>query len=331
MDRRELLGITGGMVGVLTLPGVPLAGRLGSSDLERLRRPLREMVTLDDRHGSGARLGQVAAAQARRILRLVETCETSDRVQRELYSLAGEYLASASWFSIDAGAEEAAGPYLDEALRVAAAGRDPVLSAQVWNCMIMRARQLGDRAEEYAVARAGVESGAARKNPRMAALFHARLAQAHAWRAERGRAVRSLGRAADSLARARDDTPTPTWLRFFDEAELAALAATTHNILGDFTAGEALARTAISRLSPTYVRNLALHTLTLAESRLGGREVEHAASTAVVALRLSAGVRSSRVERRLTGLRESFSRWPEVPAANEWAEGHGHTRRRAAR
>jgi hypothetical protein len=325
VDRREVLGIAGGAVISTVIPGLPGRGRLGMSDVDRLRAPLTELIAIDDRLG-GVALTTVASEQAQRILGAVERYELSTRVEGAVYALAGEYLAAAGWFSIDANELDAAGEFLDQALRTASIARDPLLQAQIWNNMAMRARQARAYTEAHAVAKAGLNSTAARRNPKVAALFHARVAHGHAFRGEYGSAERSLGRARSALSRARDDTPTPPWLVFFDEAELDGLSAIAYNTAGQHGRAEDFAQRYPDTLSRTRPRNRAHVLLHLAEARLGNREVEQAAQDAASALDLAGqmrdGLRKGRVAGRLSTLRQRFDRWSHVPAARDWVDAY---------
>ncbi|SRR6266545_401461 len=325
VDRREVLGIAGGVVITVVIPALPSRGRLGMSDVDRLRTPLGELIKTDNRIG-GVTLAAVASQQAKRILGAVEHYELSTRVERSLYALAGEYLAVAGWFSTDADELDVAGEFLNQALRTASIARDPLLQAQIWNYMAMRARQARAYTEAHAVAKAGLDSTAARRNPKVAALFHARVAHGHAFRGEYGSADRSLGRARAALGRVKDDTPTPQWVEFFDEAELDGLAAIAFNALGRYDRAEDLAQRDLNTLSGTYVRNRAHVVLHLAEARLGYREAEQAAHDATAALHLAdqitGGVRTGRVASRLASLRRRFDQWSQVPAARDWIEAY---------
>jgi hypothetical protein len=325
VDRREVLGIAGGAVISIVIPGLPSRGRLGMSDVDRLRAPLTELIAIDDRLG-GVALANVASEQAQRIMGSVERYELSTRVENAAYALAGEYLAAAGWFSIDADELDFAGGFLDQALRTASIARDPLLQAQIWNCMAMRARQAGAYTEAHAVAKAGLNSTAARRNPKVAALFHARLAHGHAFRGEYGSAERSLGRARAALSRARDDTPTPPWLVFFDDAELDGLTAIAYNAVGWHDRAEDFAQRYPDVLSRTRPRNRAHVLLHLAEARLGNHEVEQAAQDATSALDLAGqmrdGLRKGPVAGRLGVLRRRFDRWSHVPAARDWIDAY---------
>jgi len=325
--------MAGGVVISIAIPALPSRGRLGMSDVDRLREPLAELVAIDSRLG-GVALARVASEQARRILGTVEHYELSTRVEKALYALAGEYLAVAGWFSVDADELDAAGDFLDQALRTASIARDPLLQAQIWNYMAMRARQAGAYTEAHAVAKAGLDSTAARRNPKVAALFHARVAHGHAFRGEYGLADRSLGRARAALSRVRDDTPTPPWLLFVDEAQMNALSAIAYNALGRYDKAEDFAKRDMDLIPPTGVRSRAHGVLHLAEARLGRHQVEQAAHDATAALDLAGQMRGElrqgRVAGRLRTVRRRFSHWSQVPAARDWIDAYDSALARSA-
>jgi tetratricopeptide (TPR) repeat protein len=158
------------------------------------------------------------------------------------------------------------------------------------------------------------------------ALFHARVAHGHAYRGELGMAQRALGRARAALARVTPDTPTPPWLHFFNEAELAALAALAYQALGRYRLACQQGELATAKVLPGYLRNQTLYTLGLADSLLSDREVEQAAARATAGLELAGNLREGlhrgRVARRLHQLRGRFGQWPDVPAARRWAQAY---------
>lgn len=325
MDRREMLGIAAGTTISITVPGLPTRGRLGMSDVERLARPLGELIAIDQRVG-GVALTPAAASQAERVLGAVARYEVSDRVERALYTLAGGYLASAAWFAVDADELEVASGYLDQARRAANTATDPMLYAQVTNITFMRARQAGDYLFAHTVAKAGLHSTAARLNPRVAALFHSRVGNGHAWRGELGQAQRSLGRAEECLDRVTESTPNPVWLRFFNRSELAGLTAMAYQSLGRYQLAAQNAQLSTDLAAENYLRNRTHTVLHLAEAYLGEREVEHAAKQAATAMAMAGqlrdGLRTGRVARRLRQLRLRFGQWPEVAEARHWIEAY---------
>ena len=320
VDRRRFFMVAGAGALSITLPDLTRRTRLGMSDVETLRQPLRELVTLDDRRG-GTTLAPAAAGVVRHIEQALERCEVSDRVRRAFYTLSGEYLGNAGWFAIDADDLPAAARYLDHALRVATISRDATLQAQIWNGMAWRATQAGDHAEGMAIAQAALTSTASRRNPKIAALWHGWVAQGHAWRGQRALAERSLGRAHDALDRADDGPPTPSWLTFLDRDELSSQAAYSHLVLGNYAAAEDTAAEAIAATAPAYPRNRVSRQLTLAHAYLGQREVEQAVNVASTALDLTGDLHSGRLLRRYHTLHDRMAVWEsDVPAAAAWTQ-----------
>lgn len=318
VDRRHFLITAGTSALAINLPDLSDRARLGMSDVERLREPLNVLAGLDDRHG-GRDLAPAAAAVVSRIETALERCPMSERVQRSLYALAGEYLASAGWYAIDAHDITAASRYLDHALRVASIGRDAMLQAQIWNAMAWRADQAGNHAEVVAIAQTALTSAASRRNPKIAALWHGWVAQGHAWRGHRSLAKRSLGRAHDSLTRTGDTTPTPPWLAFLDHAEIDSQACYSYLLLGDYSSAGTSAYLALRATPPSFTRNAASRTLMLASAYLGQRDVEAAASAAHTALDLAGDLRSGRLQRNYQALHDRFAPWKnDLPAAATW-------------
>jgi tetratricopeptide (TPR) repeat protein len=333
MERREVLGFAAGATVSIVVPALPQHGRLGLTDVARLREPLAELVDIDQRLG-GVAMARVCVRQADRVLDAVRRFDASDRVERALYGLVGEYLAAAAWACVDAMELDEAGRHLDRALHVATIAQDPMLHAKVTNIVVMRCREAGDVRYAHAMAKSGVISTAARANPRLSALFHARVAHGHAHRGELGMARRALGRAQDALARVTPQTPTPPWLRFVDQAELAALANLTYHVLGRYPQAIQHGELATSQVLPGHLRNQTLYTLGLADSLLSAREVEQAAARATeglqLAQRLREGVHRGRVARRLRQLRARFAQWPDVPEARAWVAAFDQASAQAA-
>jgi tetratricopeptide (TPR) repeat protein len=325
MERREVLGIAAGVSISIVVPALPEQGRIGFTDVERLRAPLAELVAIDQRLG-GVAMAPVCVRQAERMLDAVRRFDTSDRVERALFALAGEYLAAAGWACVDAVELDEAAHHLDRALRAAHTAQDPMLQAKVTNLVAMRSREAGEYAYAHIMSKSGLTTTAARVNPRVNALFHARVAHGYGYRGELGMAQRSLGRARDALAKVTPETPTPPWLHFFDQAELAALAALTYQALGRYPQASEQGELATSEVLPDHVRNRTLYTLGLADSLLSEREVERAAAHATAGLELAGGlregVRRGRVARRLRQLRGRFGQWPDVPEARAWAAAY---------
>lgn len=315
--RREFLRVTGATVVSVALPAVPRSRTISIRDVHEMRTGLGVMHTLDDKYGGGA-IAQLAIQAAHDIQDAVEQSRLPERIELALYSLAGVYTSTAGWFAYDAGSHEVAGEHFDRALRLALISKDSMLQAQTWNYMGHQARWLGRTNEASAIARAGLASTVARRDPKVAALFHSRLALGHADRGEQGLTRRSLGMAEDALSRD-DGRERPPWLDFFTPAELAGLGAMAYLTLGQYELADQRAREALATLPDTYTRNRIGYTVDLAEAQLGYRAVESACATAHVALDLAESSQSARSVNWLDSFRARISVW-STPPAKEWME-----------
>lgn len=315
--RREFLRVAGATVVSVALPAVPKARSISMKDVHEMKTGLSLMHTLDDRYGGGA-IAQLAIQAANNIEDAVERGQLPERIELALYSLAGVYTSTAGWFAYDAGDHEVAGKHFDRALRLALISKDSMLQAQTWNYMGHQARWLGRTNEASAIARAGLASTIARRDPKVAALFHARLALGHADRGERGLARRSLGMAKDALNRD-DGRERPPWLDFFTPAELAGHGAMAYLTLGQYELAEQRARAALTTIPDTYTRNRIGYTVDLAEAQLGCRAVDSACATAHVALDLAESSQSARSLTWLKSFHTRISVWSTAPA-KEWME-----------
>jgi hypothetical protein len=164
------------------------ATRLGIADVVRLRRPLDRLVKTADSRGA-AMLAPEAARRASVCQDILRNAVVSERVERAMYVLIGDYLAAAGWFTLDDGDLLSAQRHLDAGLRAAGIGRDGSLEAYVWSMTEKCARLRGDYGEALAVARAGLASATARRDLRVRGTFHALAATNLSRLGEAGRSV----------------------------------------------------------------------------------------------------------------------------------------------
>ncbi|GLH99896.1 hypothetical protein Pa4123_51720 [Phytohabitans aurantiacus] len=320
--RRDLFDIAGGALFSIIVPSLPRRGRIGQSDLVRLRDPLTQLFTADDAAG-GVALAQEAVWHADRLLEARKRYEMSVAVSDALHGLAGQYKAAAGWFAIDADDLTLAGQVLPEALKLAALAGDNLLTVQVWNYMAMRARQAGEGGEIHQISRTALRSTAARQHPRAAALFHCRAAYGRAWRGERRQALRSLQRAHDVLGNACDED-VPTWLGFVNRAQLFAQETLVHSLLGQWNEAVESAQSDLRLIPGAYHRNRVHGLIHLAKANLGARSPEIAADAATSAVHeissLSGSLRAGRAAARLRKLRGRMETWRPVPEVARWLD-----------
>ncbi len=316
--RRDFLRLAPGAVVAVAFPDLTSVGRVGTHEIDALRRNLSELHALDNEHGGGL-VTELAVQQVDRITAALRSAKVSSRIERSLYSLAGSYMSAVGWFALDAGKHGIAKTYLDQAMRAALVARDPILQAQTWNNMNLQEYRLGNKGEAFAIARAAVTSPAMRRDNTVAALLHARVALGHAEMGERGLAERSLGRASEALSQA-EGTEAPLWLTFFTPAELSGLSAITELHLGRYSSAIHRTNDTLDLLPEGHKRNRLHYLLRLADVQLRARRVDEACSTAATALTLSRSIQSEHATVMLQALRTQMASWHQQRAAKEWID-----------
>jgi transcriptional regulator with XRE-family HTH domain len=303
-------------VGTLAQPfvfaWVPEPEHVGLSDVARLEAITARLRAADSEHGGGAcrdaALAQVAWAQ--QLLR----GQVAEDATRALHLAVADLHVLAGWASFDIGMTGPARRHLARALEHARFVEEPSLVAKVlyglgrlhlhhgWWAQSVRLFQLGQLSAQ--------QSG----QGRAAAMLYASEAWAHALLGETRLALANVERARDEYARGEKE-PAPTWLAFFNSAELQALRATTLAFLpaaAPHQLGEAIERLTLSTAlrELTMVRSRAFELITLAFAYAAHGDLEQAAATGATAVDLVGSLRSRRVVDRLAPLRAAAARHP---------------------
>lgn len=286
-----------GLGTVLALPSLPTTGRLGLTDIDSIQAAATQLHQLDDQHG-GADLADVAARYVEHIEQSARACTYGATVQKRLHASIGELAASAGWFAFDGDQQDAARRWWDMAIRYATLAGDAILQARIWSYMARQACDLGHGGEAVAIARVALDATRNRREPRLSALLHARVALGHSLTGERGRAGQSLHRAEQSLDRA--PAETMPWLAFCGPAEIAGQAALCDYNLGRF--GDAADRDAdaASLVSSNFGRNSFAIQVSLARNQFAAGHADAALVAGERALDLLPGVKSPRWGRHLS-------------------------------
>ncbi|MER7582207.1 XRE family transcriptional regulator [Kitasatospora sp. NPDC097691] len=251
---------------------------VGHSDVDRLKESLKTLTALDDHRGGHGSLETAALAGADQALGKVDKT-ISEGVQRRLYSLAADYTATAGFSCIDDRRLDDAERHFGTALRLSGLGDDHVTALRVFNCLSMVGYQRNRPSVTLSAARAAQDSRAARRDPLLASLAHARAAIAHSTTGNRQASLRCLGHASDALGRA-DSRERPAWTDFYGQAELFALSAVVHQHLDNSPESESASHRALAGIPAQFRRNRASATARLALAQLGQGELEQATATA---------------------------------------------------
>lgn len=293
VQRRTF--IAGALVTALGIDQTPGHGRLGSSDLDRIRSTITRLDAHFNGLGGGA-LIDVAADYLSRLEHALDHCTYGERVERAMHRAMAEVAACAGWSAHDCGQYERAAQLRNRALQAALLARDPILVTRAWSDLAAQAEHAGRPAEAARINRAALSERHLRAQPLIASLLNARLADCLAQTGDPQGMGRHLATAERTYDRA-DAIGAPSWLAFLTPAELSGLGAIAHQSAGQYGRAEAHAAQTLDLLEERFTRNRAYYSVLLAELQLAQGEHERAAATAA-SLR-TVGVTSSRITARL--------------------------------
>lgn len=298
LRRKFVLGLGT----LLALPTLPESGRLGMSDVARIREAEAQLAQLDRQRGS-AHLADIAGRYVEHVEHAIRRCTYGTKVQTQLHQALGEMYARAGWLAYDSSRHEHARRQWDTRLRYALLARDPLLQARIWASLSRQAVDLGHGAEAVAIARAALDTTRGRRDPRLSVLLHTRVALGHSVDGEKGRCGQSLHRAEQELDRA--SSHAPGWLAFCGPDEVAGQTALCFYNLGDYARAACADRDALMLMQPDEFRRNAFAThVSLARNLLAGGEADGALESGHDALELLPEVRSPRWGAHLAHFRD---------------------------
>ncbi|GLZ05291.1 hypothetical protein Acsp03_27570 [Actinomadura sp. NBRC 104412] len=294
---------------------------IGESDVMRFRTTVGLFSQLDNRFGGGhARqsLVQYLATDGERLLRGRYT----DSVRRNVFSSVAEATLLAAWMSYDSGLHSLAQRYFIQALGLAQAGDDRLLAASILDAMSHQATFVGrfrDAANLARAAKAGTQGIA---TPTLSAHFSAMEARALARLGDARACDLALSEAVKEFER-RNPEDDPEWIRYFDDAELAAEFGHCFRDLGRPVDASRYADQCLGTIDDgVYLRSDFFATMVLADSHLNAGEPERACMVALEALKLGEQLRSARCVSYLREFRErlqAIGMSPAIASFNEQA------------
>jgi len=294
--------------------------QIGQSDIDRFRTTVDLFAQLDNRFGGGhARqsLIQYLATDAKRMLR-GEFVDDSTR--QALFSAVAEATLLAAWMAYDSALHGLAQRYFIQALRIAQSGDDRILAASILDAMSHQATFVGrfrDAANLARAARSGTQGIA---TATLTAHFYtmearalARLGDAHACDLALSEAVRAFER--------RKPDSDPEWIRYFDDAELAAEFGHCFRDLGRPVDASQYANQCLGTIDDgVYLRSDFFATMVLADSYLGAGDVDQACGVALGALKLGEQLRSARCVSYLREFGERLGQLGKVAGTSDFHE-----------
>ncbi|MEY9963621.1 hypothetical protein ABIA33_001654 [Streptacidiphilus sp. MAP12-16] len=292
-------GLPGGIAtGSVLEPAVPPPSprglqRVGRGDIAAVRAVGDLFRSLDNAYGGGhARqaLIRYLESEAEPMLR----GRYSEVIGRSLFGAVADLTRLAGWTSYDIGAHGLAQRYFVQSLRLAQAANDRLYGAYVLVTMSRQAVYLGHGREAVQLARVAQQGiGTAAPTP-VQALMHAAEARGHGLIGDARSCTTSLVRAERALQAARPGDELPSWVRFFDEAQLADEFGHCYRDLQQWRPCAQHAERSLRLRATGYARSRVFCRTVLATARLGMGEVDEACAVATEALRGASEMRSLR-------------------------------------
>jgi tetratricopeptide (TPR) repeat protein len=299
---------------------LPGGVRVGMGDVERFAVTVEAFRQLDDRFGGGnARqaLIQYLTGDGDRLLR----GRYAGAVGCALFSAVAEATLLAAWMSYDSVPRSAlAQRYFIQALALAQAGGDQLLGATILDAMSHQATYTGRFAEAANLARAARTGTAGIATATLTAHFHTMEARALARLGDAKACDRALAEAVREFERRRPEED-PGWIRYFDEAELAAEFGHCLRDLGRVAdAAQYASRSVVTDSGTGFVRSDFFATMVLADAHLAAGDLEQACATVLRALTEGELIRSARCVNYLRDFRQHLTRAADATAVTDFSE-----------
>lgn len=317
--RRTLLAAAtaaGVSVAAPALKG-PRRHRLSSNDVEVLKAELVAWTAAESMYGGTPELEKRAGDVTDEVIRLQQESNASARIRSELYTVAAAFSNSAMWAAIDGERFESAEHHLDRTIRLAGLSGDPATEFRVWSHASVLFRRLGRPTDALAAAEKSRTCSITRRDPLFASLSMSRIALNHADLGDGRSAMRYLDLAQKAFERADPNKHRPTWMDYYDQAELDHLAMAASIQLAHWPGAEKHAHRSLAYVRPDLKRNMALVRANLAVAQLGQRDLEQAVATAQL---IPEGMmRHARVRGLLDRFTEQVTTLaPRNPEARDW-------------
>lgn len=286
------------------LPRRVAGSAVGRPHATAVRQMTAAMRAIDNEYGGGYARGSVVRYLHHEVSPLLREGRYDAVTGRDLFSAAAEMTQLAGWMTYDAGHYGLAQHYLVHALRLAAAGGDRALGAEILAAMGQEAVYLGDGLTGVDLARAAGRAARQAGLNALAAEAAVLEAHGHATAGDARACVHALGVAERTLDRA-DRDRDPQWLGYFDHAYLSARFGHCFRELGQHRQAERFARRSLD-MDGAYVRGRMFNLALLASAHAGQGDIESACAVGSEALAMAVELRSARAVGYVTALRRQL-------------------------
>ncbi|MDG4755818.1 helix-turn-helix transcriptional regulator [Micromonospora sp. WMMD718] len=307
-------------------PRPPVVGRPGSpdqvdeEDLHAAETALAMFRQLDHTHGAGRVHAQVQRYVEGELNWLLANTPTSEAVGRHLYTLAAGFFELCGYQAVDTGAHGLAQRRYLRALRLTEAADDRLYGSYLLAVNIGHlALHCGHPEPARRMALTAVRGSETQATPAVTAALHAVVARTHARLGREDDCLTHLDIAERQLARCKPEDE-PAWIGYFDAAYLADEIAHCFHDLGRPRHTQRHLGDALTALSPTHVRRLAIDTALLASSLAAAGRIDEACATAREAVDHAARTTSHRCLQRIVEVQADLEPYRCEPEVREFGE-----------
>jgi len=345
LTRRHALGATVVTGGALTEPvqrwttvkpdKIPIArGAIGSAQVERIKQVTTMFREADFKFGGGLSRDAVVA-QLHWASSQLHGPFANEQVGRQFFAAVADLAEHAGWMSFDAGLHGPAQRYFVLGLRVAKEYEHRPLIADVASCLALQMIYVGHPDDALDLIQHAQHVSRDQASPLLQSMLKVVEARAHAklghmnstdrWR--RIEAVRRCVTDAEDLFTDRslhevDPWLSESWLRYFDETELAGDTGNAWFDLAPFDGyaaqeSEQRLQRAVTGFGDDYARSRAFSTVKLATLRLTRGEPEEAGQILTSVFHDMEQMNSARVANDLHEFTGRAQRYRDVPEIQE--------------
>jgi hypothetical protein len=291
---------------------------VGDADVAAIQQVAASYRELDNRLGGGRVRGAVVQYLHAEVAPLLADGRFDGQAGSRLAGAGAELAQLAGWIAYDAGLHGHAQRYLTLALSFAHHAGNDGLGAEVLAAMAHQAVYLARPGEAVDLARAAQATARRAGLATLLAECHVMEAHGHAAGNDARACARALASAETAFGKAARDSD-PAWLRYFDEAYLAARMAHCFRALGEPAHAERYARRSL-HMDGRFVRGKAFNLALLATALADQDDVEQACAVGGQALTVAAGLRSARSICYIKDLQRSLRRRADAPAVRQFSE-----------
>jgi len=306
----------------LTTPPAPIGlpasptRQVSGPDIEAFREVTQTFLRLDNLFGGGRARPTVVHYLHDEVAPLLSDGRYTEPIGQELFAAAAELTRLAGWMAYDLEQHGLAQRYLIQALRLAREADDYALGGEILAGMSHQAVYIGKADDALDLARAAHDSAVKGGHP--ALMAESLIMQAHALAVSKEPAAcgKALNAAEQAFERSTADV-TPAWLRYFDEAYMAAKFGHCFKELGDGNKAEQFALRSLDMVDG-YVRGRAFNIVLLANAHLQQKDLDQACAMGAQALELGTGLQSARTIRYIRDLRLRMSKFSKEPVVADF-------------